>query len=73
MGMMSCNGGLVWGAVSHHHVRINVTRALSVVYHIMLSIFAEPLQHFELLKIFIALSLFSLSIPVWVVVMLVPY
>ena len=45
--LLSCS---LWMCVSHQHFRINVTRALSVVYH-MLSISAEPLQHWKLWKI----------------------
>ena len=40
----------LWMCVSHHHVRINVTRALRVVYHI-LSISAESLLHLKQWKI----------------------
>ena len=55
--------------VSHHHVRINVTRALCVVYH-MLSILAAR-SCGKLLSI--NFSLYSLSIPMWVVVMPFPH
>ena len=55
----------LWMCVSHHHVRINVARALCVVYHI-LSISAKYLSSG-------AFSLYSLSFPMWVVVMPFPY